>query len=285
MIPPEIINVLEQKLGNIRGCQPVGGGSINESFKLTAGSETFFCKLNSDTKFPQLFDTEKSGLDKLRSHGMRTPEVVLQFSEAGMQVLVMEWIEQGRITKQFWQKTGEMLASLHHHTTDLFGLDHDNYMGSVPQNNQLTVNWIDFFVNRRLVPVIRRCQSKELLDTRTVNDFEKLFQNLPGLFPVFRPSLLHGDLWNGNIICNVNSEPVFIDPAVYYGYPSIDMGMTMLFGGFDKPFYDSYFAHAKTDKNFREQCEASNLYPLLIHLYLFGSSYKPAIEKILRKYI
>jgi fructosamine-3-kinase len=157
-------------------------------------------------------------------------------------------------------------------------------MGAVPQSNDLNENWVEFFISNRLLPLIRKCEWKGYLDEKHFAKFDILFSRLSGLFPPSSPCLLHGDLWNGNLMCNENSEPVFIDPGVYYGHSSIDIGMTMLFGGFDKAFSDAYLSNAKPDDNFSAQCEISNLYPLLIHLYLFGSSYKASVNSILNKY-
>jgi fructosamine-3-kinase len=96
--------------------------------------------------------------------------------------------------------------------------------------------------------------------------------------------LLHGDLWSGNFMCDTNAQPVLIDPAVYYGHPAVDQGMSTLFGGFAPAFYDAYLFHAPQPAHYRQQWEVCNLYPLLIHLYLFRTGYLPQIENILQKF-
>jgi fructosamine-3-kinase len=95
---------------------------------------------------------------------------------------------------------------------------------------------------------------------------------------------VHGDLWSGNFLCDAQSRPVLIDPAVYYGHRAVDIGMTHLFGGFDKRFYEAYQYHAALSNKHEEQWEVCNLYPLMIHLLLFGKSYLAAIEGIMKKY-
>ena len=158
-------------------------------------------------------------------------------------------------------------------------------MGSIPQSNQPTENWIDFFINQRLRPLIDQCASQKLVSRAHQSQFEKLYKQLPSIFDKKqKPSLLHGDLWGGNIMCDQNSEPVLIDTAVYFGHPSIDLGMTSLFGGFRSGFYEAYNYHCPFPPNFKEQWAASNLYPLLIHLLLFGKSYLSRIEQTLHSY-
>jgi protein-ribulosamine 3-kinase len=111
-----------------------------------------------------------------------------------------------------------------------------------------------------------------------------LYDKLPEIFPPEPSSLLHGDLWSGNFLCNEQSEPVLIDPAVYFGHRSVDLGMTTLFGGFDKSFYDAYAYWGTLPENYHEQWEVCNLYPLLIHLNLFGTGYLSSIAATLRRF-
>jgi fructosamine-3-kinase len=113
---------------------------------------------------------------------------------------------------------------------------------------------------------------------------EKLYTRLSSIFNEEPPALLHGDLWSGNFLCNKNSEPVVIDPAVYYGHRSTDLAMTTLFGGFHESFYEAYHFHFPLPTNYLEQWDVCNLYPLLIHLHLFGKSYLPNIENILQQF-
>ena len=110
------------------------------------------------------------------------------------------------------------------------------------------------------------------------------YTNIPGIFNEEEPCLLHGDLWSGNFMCNRDAEPVLVDPAVYFGHRSMDLGMTTLFGGFSSEFYEAYHYHYPFPANYKEQWEICNLYPLLIHLLLFGQSYFPSIDKVLTRY-
>ena len=264
---------------------PVGGGSINETYRITAGERSFFCKINSLATFPSLFTCEQKGLDLLAQQAIiRVPEVAVCAHAGNEQILIMEWIEQGLKTSTFWQTFGEQLAALHHVQGGSFGLNTDNYMGALPQNNQPTDNWIDFFIHQRLQPQVQLAINRRLMEPAHAHLFEKLYQQLGSIFEVEPAALLHGDLWSGNFLCDDTGKPVLIDPAVYYGHRCIDLAMTTLFGGFDALFYESYQYHFPLPSNYRQQWEVCNLYPLLIHLNLFGKSYLADILNTIRRY-
>jgi fructosamine-3-kinase len=154
-------------------------------------------------------------------------------------------------------------------------------MGSIEQTNTWTTNWNTFFIQQRLRPLVAKCISKSLLTKKHLTAFEKLYIQLPLFFEDQQPALLHGDLWSGNFMCDDRSEAVLIDPAVYYGHHSIDLAMTTLFGGFHSLFYEAYQFHYSFSANYSAQWKICNLYPLLIHLLLFGKSYMLSIEKTL----
>lgn len=264
----------------------VGGGSINETYKVIVNpNKSFFLKLNSAKKFPSLFEKEKNSLEFLAKQNiLKVPNVFICESVDKEQLLLLEWIETGSRSQAFWKLFGEQLASLHQVTNDQFGFFEDNYMGALPQYNPFSKNWVDFFIHYRLQPQIELSKEKDLLSKKHLESFEKLNAKLVDIFNEENPALLHGDLWSGNYMCDASSMPVLIDPAVYYGHRSIDLGMTTLFGGFDKSFYDSYDYHYPFPSNYHEQWEICNLYPLLIHLNLFGSGYLSQIEGILNRY-
>jgi protein-ribulosamine 3-kinase len=268
--------------------QSVGGGSINQTGKLTfSNTHALFCKINKAAAFPHLFLKERQGLEALRKTGvMKTPEVVACTVLEEYQVLVLEWIESGRKTELFFKRFGEQLAALHKTTAENFGWETDNYMGSVPQQNNPNASWSTFFIQQRLQPLVQQCAAKQLLPAAEHGLFEKLYERLPQWFEDGeKPALLHGDLWSGNYMRSSNNEPVLIDPAVYCGHRSMDLAMTTLFGGFDKAFYESYHYHFPLPHNYKEQFELCNLYPLLIHLLLFGRNYLTAIQQTLRHFL
>jgi fructosamine-3-kinase len=264
---------------------PVGGGSINHAFKVIAGDDQFCLKLNSSINHSDFFVKEKNGLEFLkRKNIICIPEVVSCNVIDNTQILLLEWIDSEQTTNQFWKRFGEQLANLHYETNSSFGFEEDNYIGALPQINTAHENWNDFFIHCRIIPQINLAVQKKLLQTKHVSVFENIYKNLSSIFNEEKPSLLHGDLWSGNFMCNKNLQPVLIDPAIYFGHRSMDLAMTTLFGGFGKSFYESYNHHFPFPHNYQKQWEICNLYPLLIHLNLFGSSYLHQIENTLQKF-
>jgi fructosamine-3-kinase len=295
-------NLIKAKLseGKLRFIS-VGGGSINETFRIENDSQQWFCKINSSEHFPSMFEKERNGLEFLRtSDAIKVPEVIWHGQENGKQILILEWIEQGVRSNGFWKRFGEQLAQLHSSSEGprltisrssdrdgqtRFGFHEDNYMGALPQLNSFKENWIEFFVQCRLEPQLQLAASNGLINKRQIEQFESLYKKLNKVFPIESPSPLHGDLWSGNFLCGKGEAPVLIDPAVYYGHRCIDLGMTRLFGGFDKIFYEAYDYHYSLPENFEEQADVCNLYPLLIHLNLFGSGYLSSIQSILYQFM
>ena len=286
-MPERLIqNLLSNKLQtSVQEIKSIGGGCINQTFKITTADNNFFCKVNCASKFPHLFEKERNGLLTIEKQNIiQTPNIIDCFIESDQQLLILEWIEEGSKNNQFWKTFGEQLASLHQVSSEQYGLEEDNYMGSVSQKNSLHQDWISFFIEERLQPLLDLCRQKGLLSEKHEDQFERLYQQLSKIFNKEKPALLHGDLWNGNFMCNKKSKPVLIDPAVYYGHRSIDLAMTTLFGGFDKSFYEAYHYHFPLPDNHQEQWKVCNLYPLLIHLLLFGKSYLAQIEQTLNQF-
>ena len=284
-----IQTLLEQKLNiSISSLElsSVGGGSINDTYKITINhSRHFFCKINSAKKFPSLFIKEKNGLELLAKQNIiRTAFVVACEETEAEQILMLEWIEEGSKTEKFWEIFGEQLAKLHQVPNNYFGLHEDNYMGALHQQNSRSKNWTDFFIHQRLKPQIKLAVENNLLEYHHVKQFEHLYKLLPEIFPEEKPSLLHGDLWSGNFLCDEYNIPHLIDPAVYYGNRHIDLAMTTLFDGFDKTFYNSYHHYFPLPQNHRQIWDLCNLYPLLIHLNLFGKSYLNDILQTIQRY-
>lgn len=264
----------------------VSGGCINQCYRVTdSNKRSVFVKLNSISQFPGLLLKEKNGLKYLQNQQIiKTPAVKGYEEEGEFQLLVMEWIDQAGPTQHSWNKLGEQLAHLHRVTSQQYGFDQDNYIGSLPQENTWQQSWVKFFVEHRLKPQINLAKSKGLLTNQHQSLFEKLFVKLPEIFDDEKPALLHGDLWRGNLVFDTSTDPVLIDPSVYFGSRHMDLAMTTLFGGFDKAFYDSYHHHYPLPQNHKQQWDICNLYPLLVHVNLFGGSYVSSVQSILKKY-
>lgn len=293
MLPLAIVPELEKLLKNhtqkeaiIDETTAVGGGSINAAYRLSYAGKSFFLKYNNASHFPKMFEKEALGLKLLsESQSLRIPQIIGHSSKGQTSFLLLEYIEQGQTDKQFWENFGHGLARLHRNSHPTFGLNHSNFIGSLDQFNTSETSWADFFIRQRLQPQIELAKRNALLSTKMLTDFEKLFMLLPSLFPEEAPALLHGDLWSGNFLCSQSGEAVLIDPAVYYGHREMDIGMSKLFGGFHPRFYEAYNAAWPLEKGWKQRIDLCNLYPLLVHVNLFGGGYVGQLESCLTKYL
>ena len=270
-------NILEDIVTEV---YPVSGGCINDCYKLETQKSNYFVKLNDTIN---LFEEENKGLDLLRaSKTFFIPKVYKFGVFESSNFLLMEWIEEKNKSDNFWNFFAKNLSELHSLTNDKFGLDHDNYIGSLKQSNTYYYDGVEFFINTRLVPQLEKLNS--LNNSSFFKKFDVLFNLLNEIIPVYQPSLLHGDLWSGNFLIDHNGHACIIDPAVYYGNREADIAMTKLFGGFSEEFYSNYNDYLPMLNGWQERMPIWNLYPLLVHANLFGSSYLNQINSILNKY-
>jgi protein-ribulosamine 3-kinase len=286
-LPEALKKKLEEHLmQRIIGFSPASGGCINHGGQLTTTSATYFVKWNNASRYPEMFEKESKGLALLQSTCcIDIPRVVWTNETASLQFIVLDFIQSGSRCKNYWALLGEQLACLHQHSHGAFGLDHDNYIGSLPQRNKFRNTWADFFMNQRITPQLRLAVDAFLLAPAEVQAFERLAEKLPSLFPDEKPALLHGDLWSGNLMVNAAGEPCLIDPAVYYGHREAELAFTQLFGGFDSVFYEAYHASFPLQPGFDERADLYNLYPLLVHVNLFGGGYATQVKRILSQWV
>ncbi|MBP8822129.1 MAG: fructosamine kinase family protein [Flavobacteriales bacterium] len=282
--------LLTERSGNalaIIQAVPVHGGSINDTYRLETDRGDLFLKVNTSDQFPSLFIAEARGLELLRStQVLRVPNTIAQGSWDDTTFLVLEYIPPANEEEPGLQtRFGRALAKLHGHSQTNFGLDHDNHIGLLPQGNTPYATWAEFMVRCRFEPLVQLARNNQRIHAGDVFRFERLYGRLPDLFPVEAPSLLHGDLWKNNYIATTAGEPVLIDPAVYYGHREMDLAMTRLFGGFHRDFYRAYHEEAPLEAGWEQRVDLCNLYPLLVHLNLFGGSYADRVGAVLRRYV
>ncbi len=264
--------------------EPLHGGDINACYKISCEScISYAVKVNSAKSFPQMYEFEKSGLELLASlAGVQTPKVIANFDIDGMSFLVLEYLDSAESVSQ--SDLGVMLAKLHAQHNESFGLDTDNYIGSIVQKNGFESTWQEFYGMKRLTYMFKMAYDKYPLPAKSSVQLSNLCQRLDEIFPVCKPSLLHGDLWNGNVLHSLKHGWVLIDPAVYYGHPEMDLGMMKLFGGFSEDCFDAYTAYSVVQPDWPSRIEYTQLYPLLVHLNLFGMGYWRSIENTLSKF-
>jgi protein-ribulosamine 3-kinase len=292
MLTPTNIRLVEGSVSsalgapfNISSYRPAGGGCINYAYVLNTNRGKYFIKLNDASRYPGMFEKEFLGLNLLINSGTIKLPGPCCYGEAGsFSYILMEYIDSSPPGPDFWKNFGGSLAALHRHSADYYGLDHDNYMGSLPQCNRKHPEWIPFFVEERLEAQLIVARNSDWIDEASAQKFSALFGKIASLLPAEPSSLLHGDLWSGNYMVSSAGLPCLIDPAVYYGNREVDIAMTKLFGGFSDDFYRSYDEAFPLTAGWRERTDLYNLYPLLIHLNLFGGSYWHDIKRILDYY-
>ena len=284
MIPSEIKRRIITQLGNalnttitVNRESSIVGGCINNAIKINTNKGDFFVKWNTNSK-ANMFQSEYNGLKVLKdTNTIRIPNV-LCFDD---DFLILEFISPSNPNNAFWEVFGQKLALMHKQTHSKFGLDFDNYIGSLYQDNTQNKNWTEFFIQNRLQAQLSIGNFSGTL----LSDFDKLFQKLPNLFPNEKPALLHGDLWSGNFLAKNGDTPMLIDPAIYYGNREMDIAMSKLFGGFNSDFYFAYNESRPLENGWEERIQICNLYPLLIHVNLFGGAYINQVKNILSYYV
>ncbi len=257
----------------------VAAGNINQGIYIETADSGFFLKVNFEQNL-DIFEKEAAGLELMKENTpLKIPEVYHVGRIADRNFLLMEWIFSGSAKRSYWEELGLGLAQMHMATRPSFGLDTHNYIASLVQDNANQISWSDFFVEKRLEPLIGKAYYEGLLDLDFYKTFQSIYPRMQEIFPKEKPALLHGDLWSGNIMCNEMGSAVFIDPAVYFGHREMDLAFAQLFGGFDDRFYRAYQEVFPLEPGFDLRVPVYNLYPLLVHLLLFGKSYLSGIRK------
>lgn len=264
---------------------PLGGGSINAVYKIVLPEESVVLKVHRIAEHPGMFAAESKGLNiLLNAHGPLVPGVICETVIGNYQFLVLEYVSAGTKKENYFARLGEDMAALHRNTAALYGLDHDNYIGSLPQKNALTANMFDFLIHHRYEPMLKAAVDRQQLDSKDVRGFSGFFLRLPELLPVEPPTLIHGDLWSGNVITGHEGYACLIDPAVAYVHREADISKTLLFGGFEDQFYRSYHQLFPLERGFQQRVAFWNLYPLLVHIVLFGGGYADKVRKIVHPF-
>ncbi len=272
----------------------VHGGDINDAFRLTlSNGESVFLKQNSKENY-SFFISEYEGLKALCStEKINCPEVygIGADDRTGTSFLVMEYIEPARMSISSQTDLGYQLARLHMSDASAFteggmpfGFFRNNYIGASVQINTLKKSWIDFFRDCRLEPQIKMAEA--FLDSEQLKKCGVLLGHLDKyLEEPAKASLLHGDLWGGNVMSDTEKRVWFIDPAVYAGHHEADLAMTQLFGGFTPAFYSAYNEIIPVDPGYKDRRDLYNLYHLLNHLNLFGRGYLGEVLSVINHYV
>lgn len=262
----------------------VGGGSINQAYAVSDGDRAYFVKRNAASELP-MFEAEARGLAEIaKTQTIKVPEPICWGVADGTAYLVLEWLDFGYGNHAAWEAMGRNLAAMHRVTSDRgFGWDIDNTIGSTPQPNSWTADWLTFYREQRLEHQFRLAQQRGGHFPQANELLDALPQLLAGHEP--QPSLLHGDLWSGNAAVTQLQEPVILDPATYYGDREADLAMTELFGSFPKEFYRAYNAAWPLSHGYALRKTLYNLYHILNHFNLFGGGYATQANRMIAQLV
>lgn len=281
---------LKQQISNfinseIQQIQSVSGSDISSAYKLSTKTKSYFLKVNSGINALTMFQTEAKALKSISdTKTIKTPNVYNVDSADGFDFILMDYIDTKIPSSKNMKLFGEQLAKLHLVTSDDFGFEFDNFIGSLHQSNKKFNNWNNFFIDERLAPQLQLAKQKGLLNQQEIPSKEKMKSICLTYFQDIKPSLLHGDLWSGNYVIASNGIPYLIDPATYFGHNEVDIAMSKLFGGFSSDFYNTYHSVIPQDNYTKQRIELYQLYYLLVHLNLFGRSYYNSVKSILSTY-
>jgi fructosamine-3-kinase len=286
----------------VRTARVISGGCINNATYLETTRRAYLLKWNTIAA-PDFFEQEVRGLRLLAAaNAVRVPAPYL--TSAGIPMppsgapafVLLEWLQPSGA--QDSALLGEQLAALHRHDIlpaglegftappgPAYGLDHDNMLGSTPQLNEWKSDWVEFFIECRIRPQMELAARTGRLTSNRRLRLEHLLVRLPGLLGGVQrqPSLIHGDLWSGNIVHGPGGLAL-IDPAVSFSDREAELAYTELFGGFSRRFYEAYNAAWPLEPGYEQRRALYNLYHLLNHLNLFGETYGPGVDTVLRRY-
>ena len=280
-----IRHISDQIQSQITAFRPVSGGDISSAYLLETQSQKFLLKVNSKSSAKTMFDAEQQGLRAIEStKTIAVPHVQLVDELDGIAFLLMDFVESRRPNAKDYTHFGRDLANMHLVSNDQFGFSSDNFIGSLPQSNAFHTDWAEFYWNERILPQLEIAKKNTALDDAKIPSKESALKIFRQVFGEVKPSLLHGDLWGGNYLISTDGTPFLIDPAVYYGHSIVDVAMSRLFGGFDAEFYDAYHEIIPKQTYYQEQIKLYQLYYLLVHLNLFGRSYRSSVVDILERY-
>ena len=265
---------------------PVSGGSINRAQRATlADGRRIFVKHHPDAPAGS-YRAEAEGLAWLAAaDALRTPAVVAVGEGPGPRFLALEWIEAGPGGPAAQEAFGRGLAALHLSGAPAFGLDRDNAIGGLPQANAPCDTWPEFYGLRRLTAMARQAVEDGGLPPSFMDRIARLCARLPELCgPPEPPARLHGDLWSGNAIIDALGGPAVVDPAVYGGHREMDLAMMRLFGGFSARVYAAYDEVLPRAAGHEDRVGLFQLYPVLVHVRLFGGGYARQAEELVSRY-
>ena len=280
-LSPIEINEICEELGETypKSIEQVHGGDIHSAWRIEFSNKKLFLKRNIRNK--KFLEFEKYCLQNLRKYinqeNLVIPEVIAYKNIKNIEILLIEWIDMHNFDQK---KLGKGLGELHLKSAEsnpkMFGFPVEGFIGTTDQKKGLEDNWIDCFLNLRIIPQLLILKSKSL-DKEIINKVkEKIKSELLNHKPI--NALVHGDLWSGNAGMDKNGKGVIFDPASWWADNEVDIAMTKLFGGFRKEFYEEYHRIFPIKNGFEKRIIIYNFYHILNHANMFGGGYLNQVE-------
>ena len=280
-LSPIEINEICEELGETypKSIEQVHGGDIHNAWRIEFSNKKLFLKRNIRNK--KFLEFEKYCLQNLRKYinqeNLVIPEVISYKNIKNIEILLIEWIDMHNFDQK---KLGKGLGELHLKSAEsnpkMFGFPVEGFIGTTDQKKGLEDNWIDCFLNLRIIPQLLSLKSR-ILDKEIINKVkEKIKSELLNHKPI--NALVHGDLWSGNAGMDKNGKGVIFDPASWWADNEVDIAMTKLFGGFRKEFYEEYHRIFPIKNGFEKRIIIYNFYHILNHANMFGGGYLNQVE-------
>ncbi|EEE40080.1 fructosamine kinase family protein [Prochlorococcus marinus] len=285
-LPPIEINEICEELGETypKSIEQVHGGDIHNAWRIEFSNRKLFLKRNIRNK--KFLEFEKYCLQNLRKYinqeNLIIPEVIAYKNLKNIEILLIEWIDMHNFDQK---KLGKGLGELHLKSAEsnpkMFGFPVEGFIGTTDQKKGLKDNWIDCFLNLRIIPQLLSLKSNTL-DKETINKVkEKIKSELLNHKPI--NALIHGDLWSGNAGMDKSGKGVIFDPASWWADSEVDIAMTKLFGGFRKEFYEEYHKIFPIKNGFEKRIIIYNFYHILNHANMFGGGYLKQVKDYIRE--
>ncbi len=285
-LSPIEINEICEELGETypKSIEQVHGGDIHSAWRIEFSNKKLFLKRNIRNK--KFLEFEKYCLQNLRKfinqENLIIPEVIAYKNNKNIEILLIEWIDMHNFDQK---KLGKGLGELHLKSAEsnpkMFGFPVEGFIGTTDQKKGLEDNWIDCFLNLRIIPQFLILKSR-ILDKETINQVkEKIKSELLNHKPI--NALVHGDLWSGNAGMDKNGKGVIFDPASWWADNEVDIAMTKLFGGFRKEFYEEYHKIFPIKNGFEKRIIIYNFYHILNHANMFGGGYLKQVKDYVKE--
>jgi len=280
----EQISKATQNSFEIQTTKSISGGDINRAFLFQSKNARYFVKFNR-AELVEMFAAEFAALTEIvQTKTVKVPAPITYGQTEHESFIVLEFVELKRASSQSERLLGEQLAKLHLQKQPFFGWQINNTIGSTPQPNLRSENWLDFWREQRLDFQLKLAAQKGY-GSQLQSLGKKLSERLEDFFTDYtpQPSLLHGDLWGGNAAATPENQPIIFDPASYYGDRETDLAMTELFGGFGRDFFAAYNDIWQLDAGYKTRKNLYNLYHILNHVNLFGGGYASQAKNMMQQ--